>query len=83
MLGNSLTEYTYRTAEEARAVAADMGLSDVHEVRMKGELMFRPGVDDDELRAALGGGGMLGGGLSLGGGMDDSDDDGGGPFGFM
>jgi hypothetical protein len=83
MLGNSLTEYTYRTAEEARAVAAELGLSDVHEVRTDGSLMFRPGVDDDELRAALGGGGMLGGGLSLGGGMDDDSDDGGGLFGFQ
>jgi hypothetical protein len=80
MLGNSLTEYTYRTAEEARAVAAELGLSDVHEVRTDGSLMFRPGVDDDELRAALGSGGMMGGGLSLGGGRGDGD--GGGLFGF-
>jgi hypothetical protein len=80
MLGNSLREYTYRTTEEARAVAAELGLSDVHEVRTDGSLMFRSGVDDEELQAALGGGGMLGGGLSLGGGMDDGDD--GGTFGF-
>jgi hypothetical protein len=72
MLGNSLDDYTYNTAEEARAVAEDLGLSDVHGVRMEGSLMFRPGKDDEELREAMGGSGM---GLGLGGGMNEDSDD--------
>jgi hypothetical protein len=87
MFDMDLADYTYNTAEEARAVAANLGLDDVHKVRKKGTLMFRPGVDDQELRDAIGGGGPMGGSGSSSGmlGFPDEDDDENdtGPFGFL
>jgi hypothetical protein len=93
-----MDSYTYNTAEEARAVAEQLGLSDVHEVEKMGMLMFRPGSTDAELREAIGSGGSSGAGMmsSSGAGfgfddsemmpmMDDSDDedDDSGMFGLM
>lgn len=44
---------TYRTAEEARAVAEELGLSDVHSHMVNGERVFMPGTDHESLNNAL------------------------------
>lgn len=80
----------YRTPNEARGAAEDLGLADVHSTRVNGQTAFMPGSDMADLNDALerqglpvmrfesGTGGMsdgMMGGLGLGFGMDD---DGGG-----
>jgi|APHM01.1.fsa_nt_gi Protein of unknown function. len=45
--------YTYETAQEARAVADQMGLSGVHKHRQGGRLVFMPGESHAELERAL------------------------------
>lgn len=70
---------TYRTAQEARAVADELGLTSVHSITKNSQTMFRPGDDIDDLNAALqakgmqplqtGSGGLMdAGGMQLGGG---------------
>jgi hypothetical protein len=44
---------TYRTAEEARGAAADLGLSDVHSHMVDGSRVFMPGGDHEALNQAL------------------------------
>jgi hypothetical protein len=65
----------YRTAEEARGAARDLGLSGTHSHTMDGERVFMPGKNHTKLNEALekqglaptpvpgegGGGGMMGG----------------------
>lgn len=68
---------TYRTAQEARAVADELGLTSVHSITKDGQTMFRPGNDVEDLNAALqakglqplqtGGGLMDAGGMQMGG----------------
>jgi hypothetical protein len=88
---DDLADQTYNTAEEARAVADQLGLDSVHEVRKNGMLMFRPGDDEEELRAALRDRGPMDGLMGGSGGSsgplgfpDDEDDENDtGPFGFL
>lgn len=44
---------TYRTAEEARAVADELGLSDIHQHRVNGELLWMPGNSMKRLNEQL------------------------------
>lgn len=44
-----LGRLTYRTPNEARGAARDLGLSDVHTHDMDGETVFRPGASCAEL----------------------------------
>lgn len=44
---------TYRTAEEARAVADDLGLAGVHKHRVDGELLWMPGQNMERLNQKL------------------------------
>jgi len=73
---------TYRTANEARAVAEELGLSSVHQHEAGGELVWMPGDNMQDLNAALQAMGLppvsppsqQGGGDLLGGfGFDDED----------
>lgn len=89
-----LGRLTYRTAEEARGAAADLGLRDVHSMTQDGERVWMPGRDREALNAALEKAGLpttqkasssksgrSGGMMSdLGIGMGMDDDRGGGGF---
>lgn len=44
---------TYRTAEEARGAAEELGLSSVHSYVVEGERVFMPGADHESLNMAL------------------------------
>jgi hypothetical protein len=51
--GTRLGRLKYRTAEEARGAARDLGISGVHSHMMNGEQVFMPGNDHESLNAAL------------------------------
>lgn len=86
-----LGRLTYRTAQEARAVAEELGLSDVHSQDMSGEVVFMPGRDMDALNQRLremgmqaaapasarrrSSGGDMFADLGIGMGMGNNDDD--------
>lgn len=51
--GTRLGRLKYRTAEEARGAARDLGISGVHSHMMNGEQVFMPGSDHETLNRAL------------------------------
>lgn len=67
---------SYRTAEEARGAAADLGINDVHPHQVNGETVFMPGSSCDELNATLDRRGLPKAERCMGGKSAGSDDDG-------
>lgn len=52
-MGTILGRLKYRTAEEARGAARDLGISGVHSHMIDGERVFMPGSDHEKLNKAL------------------------------
>jgi hypothetical protein len=51
--GTRLGRLKYRTAEEARGAARDLGISGVHSHMMDGQKVYMPGSDHESLNRAL------------------------------